>query len=87
MLTAYRVLLAALVVALPLTGLPSVATAAPLAGTVAVPGARIVAQQWLTPRTLRLTVETPSFRVPQPVEVTFPTGYARSTSRRWPVTY
>ncbi len=56
-------------------------------GTVSVPGATIVGEQWLTRRTLELTVATPSFTAPIKVEVMLPTGYASAPTRRWPVTY
>lgn len=58
-----------------------------LPGTVPVAGATIVGEQWLTARTLGLTVETPSFISQTHVEVMFPTGYDDASTRRWPVTY
>ncbi len=63
------------------TGLP------PALGTVAVPGATIIGTQWVTNRTLQLTVDTDTFLAPQPVEVTFPTNYNANTTIRWPVTF
>ena len=59
----------------------------PASGTTAVSGARIIGQQWLTERTLELTVDSPSFTAPVQVEVMLPHGYAADTSRSWPVTY
>ena len=59
----------------------------PATGTTAVPGARIIGQQWLTQRTLELTVNSPSFTAPVKVEVTLPNGYADDPTRAWPVTY
>lgn len=47
----------------------------------------IVGQQWLTKRTVQLTVATPSFTTPALVEVMLPTGYAAGPDRRWPVTH
>ncbi|BCW86515.1 hypothetical protein NicSoilE8_41880 (plasmid) [Arthrobacter sp. NicSoilE8] len=60
----------------------------PSPGTVPVPGASIVGQQWLTQRTLELTVASPSFTAPVKVEVILPTGYATAApAKGWPVTY
>ena len=59
----------------------------PVTGTTAVAGARIIGQQWLTQRTLELTVDSPSFASPVQVEVTLPNGYAEDATRSWPVTY
>ena len=58
-----------------------------LPGTVAVTGAAITGEQWVTTRTLQLTVDTNSFTTPQLVEVTFPVGYTADSTTRWPVTY
>ncbi len=57
------------------------------AGFVDVAGARIVSQVSLTPRTVALTIASPSFSANTVVEVTLPTGYAGDPARRWPVTY
>jgi S-formylglutathione hydrolase FrmB len=59
----------------------------PVSGTTAVAGAKIVGQQWLTQRTLQLTVASPSFSAPVQVEVMLPVGYSAEPTRRWPVTY
>ncbi|MFD5160863.1 alpha/beta hydrolase [Streptomyces hawaiiensis] len=59
----------------------------PMPGTVPVAGATITGEQWVTQRTVSLTVATPSFTTPARVEVTLPTGYAADPTRRWPVTY
>ncbi|MEU1276736.1 alpha/beta hydrolase-fold protein, partial [Streptomyces sp. NPDC005799] len=59
----------------------------PVAGTVPVAGATIVGEQWVTERTVSLTVATPSFTTPAKVEVMLPTGYAADPTRRWHVTY
>ncbi len=77
-------------------GLSATAVSAPVSaaeeipavtGTSTVPGARIIGQQWLTARTLELTVDSPSFVAPVPVEVTLPNGYGEDASHDWPVTY
>ena len=88
-MTARRWLAAALatVGALTLLAAPAAQAGDALPGRVAVPGASIVGEQWMTARTVKLTVATPSFTTPQPVEVTFPTGYVTSPTKRWPVTY
>jgi len=62
-------------------------TAPPVAGTVEAGGARIIGEQWLTGRTLQLTVATDNFTAPAPVEVVFPVGYNSDTTKTWPVTY
>ncbi|MFF4060153.1 alpha/beta hydrolase [Streptomyces sp. NPDC001668] len=86
-------LLALSVTAATLTGLtPGSASAAsgdlpPMPGTAPVAGATITGEQWVTQRTVSLTVATPSFTTPAKVEVTLPTGYAADPTRRWPVTY
>ncbi|MGN8132403.1 alpha/beta hydrolase [Paenarthrobacter sp. 22069] len=59
----------------------------PLGGTVPVSGAQIIGEQWLTDRTLQLTVATDAFSAPAPVEVVFPVGYDTSGTQKWPVTY
>lgn len=59
----------------------------PAPGTVPVGSATIIGQQWLTKRTVQLTVATPSFTTPALVEVMLPTGYAAGPDRRWPVTH
>ena len=59
----------------------------PAPATTAVSGARIIGQQWLSERTLELSVASPSFTAPVKVEVMLPTGYAADSTRRWPVTY
>ncbi|MEU6229244.1 alpha/beta hydrolase family protein [Streptomyces sp. NPDC047042] len=59
----------------------------PMPGTVPVAGAAITGEQWVTQRTVSLTIATPSFTTPAKVEVTLPTGYAAAPTRRWPVTY
>ncbi|MCT9623965.1 hypothetical protein HWD94_02360 [Pseudarthrobacter equi] len=59
----------------------------PAPATTAVPGATIIGQQWLTERTLELTVDSPSFTAPVKVEVILPHGYAEGSTRTWPVTY
>ena len=72
------------------TPTPARAQSAPMpfaSETAAVVGAEIVGTQWLTPRTLQLTVATPSFTTAVRVEVMFPAGYEADTDRRWPVTY
>ncbi|WP_134733559.1 alpha/beta hydrolase [Amycolatopsis nivea] len=71
------------------TASPASATGAlpPVQGTAATAGATIVGEQWLTQRTLQLTVATDAFTAPVPVEVKFPTGYDASATRHWPVTY
>jgi len=63
------------------------ATPPPVAGTVEAGGARIIGEQWLTGRTLQLTVATDNFTAPAPVEVVFPVGYNFDTTKTWPVTY
>ena len=76
--------LAATLVSAPISaadGLP------PAPGTTAVPGATIIGEQWLTERTLELTVDSPSFTAPAKVEVMLPTGYAADPTRSWPATY
>ncbi|MCT9623966.1 hypothetical protein HWD94_02365 [Pseudarthrobacter equi] len=59
----------------------------PAPATTAVSGATVMGQQWLTERTLELTVDSPSFTAPVKVEVMLPHGYVADTSRSWPVTY
>ena len=57
-------------------------------GTTPVPGATIIGEQWLTQRTLELTVATPSFTTPVKVEVMLPNAYAATAENQdWPVTY
>jgi S-formylglutathione hydrolase FrmB len=58
-----------------------------LAGTLPVAGATIVGEEWLTARTLQLTVATAAFVAPVAVEVMFPTDYDTHSKKRWPVTY
>ncbi|MFE6699038.1 alpha/beta hydrolase [Streptomyces sp. NPDC057718] len=81
------VLQPALTGAVPAARADSVASTVASGGTVPVAGAEITATTWLTERTLQLSVRSTSFRTPALVEVTFPTGYAHDTGRRWPVTY
>lgn len=48
----------------------------------------IVSREWITERTMRLTVATSSFSTgTAPVEVTLPRGHAEQPDRHWPVTY
>lgn len=56
-------------------------------GRASVPGATVIAERWMTPRTVELTVATPSFANPAKMEVTLPVGYDTHPTRRWPVTY
>ncbi|MEV0247336.1 alpha/beta hydrolase family protein [Nocardia sp. NPDC050712] len=51
------------------------------------PDAAIIAEQWVTTRTVRITVSTNAFTGPVAVEVTLPVEYRSADSRRWPVTY
>lgn len=60
---------------------------APVTGTVPAAGASIVGEQWLTQRSLQLTVQSSAFTAPTQVEVMFPTGYDSHPAQRWPVTY
>ncbi|MCT9623969.1 prolyl oligopeptidase family serine peptidase [Pseudarthrobacter equi] len=62
-------------------------TPPPLGGTVPVAGAQIIGEQWLSDRTLQLTVATDAFSEPAPVEVVFPVGYDPAGTQNWPVTY
>ncbi|WP_067686387.1 alpha/beta hydrolase [Nocardia jejuensis] len=66
-------------------GLP--ATAQPPANLAAVPDATIVAEHWLTSRTVQITVSTNAFTAPVAVEVMLPRGYRPDDGQRWPVTY
>jgi S-formylglutathione hydrolase FrmB len=64
--------------------------AAPAAATstfVEVAGARIISQTQRTPRTVALTIATPSFATNTVVEVTLPSGYEADPGKNWPVTY
>jgi len=80
-------LIAACVIAAPLSAAQPAAAGnlPPLAGTVPAAGAEIIGEQWLTSRTLQLTVATEAFTAPVPVEVTFPSNYG--SAGNWPVTY
>ncbi|MEV0247118.1 alpha/beta hydrolase-fold protein [Nocardia sp. NPDC050712] len=70
------------------TGVGIALAAAPAAAQPPPPQAvSIVDRQWLTERTLGLTVATDAFADPVPVEVTFPAGYRADGAQRWPVTY
>lgn len=77
-----RRLLAAAVVGIALACGATPVTAQPPGAAAA-----ILDRQWLTPRTLRITVATDAFAAPVPVEITFPAGYDADGDRRWPVTY
>ncbi|MFB7718897.1 alpha/beta hydrolase [Nocardia sp. NPDC056100] len=70
-----------------LTGVALACTVVPAPAQPPAADAVIIDQQWLTPRTLRLTVATDAFAAPVPVEVTLPLDYAAESARRWPVTY
>ena len=50
-------------------------------------GAKVVAERSLGPRSVELTIATPSFAAPTRVQVFLPAGYDGDAGRRWPVTY
>ncbi|WP_433246354.1 alpha/beta hydrolase [Streptosporangium sp. CA-135522] len=88
----FLVLAAAMIV-----GVPSVAHAAPAPRTGRSPsgpwpaalsgGARVVKERWLGPRTLDITVSSPSVNAMLPVRLLLPKGWSKKAKRTWPVLY
>lgn len=64
---------------------PGGSTAGPLVGVTADDGARVVAEKWLDPSTVDLTVRSPAMKLDLPVRVVVPPGWSTTTERTWPL--
>lgn len=78
----YRTVLAALLATLVAPGLPAIGGQAGGAGS-----ATVVAERWLDPRQVDLTVHSAVNNRDYPVRMLVPPGWSRTATRTWPVLY
>ncbi|GAA4703441.1 alpha/beta hydrolase [Phytohabitans rumicis] len=58
-----------------------------LDGVASAASSRVLAERWLGPRTVDLTVHSPANNRAYPVRLLVPPGWSRTATRTWPVVY